>query len=337
VSATAERWGVNGPPFGIERTPDVPLQLEPAKESRFRLYTVAELAALPVPPPLAEDLLFARSFSSLVAPFDSYKSFVALALDLCIAHGLDFYGHRTTAGLVVYQAGEGAHGIPRRIEAWRALHGLPEVGNILVLPRSIKLNVARDLTELLAVLQALPDPPVKVTIDTFARSIRGNENGAEDTGLYVEAVDAIRETIGAHVQIVHHTGWEGLRSRGSTNVPASVDTELTLSRDGDRVTIAVTKQKDCAAIAPITIEAVPIAGSIAFQRLAVTTGKLSEAERKMMRALPADVVLSAEAWRKAADVAERTFYRARTRLLSIAYVKQTREGYTATDAGLCAV
>lgn len=345
TAAAAPRW-VGAPPFSsdltldnapVEQSSDESALSTPAhKQSRLRVYTYSELAAIQPRPALVDDLLFRGGFSGVVAPYDSYKSFFTLGLDLCIAHGLDFYDLRTTAGLVVYQAGEGAPGIPPRVEAWRTLNGIPEIGNILFLPQSVKLNVARDLVDLLALLRGLPEQPAKVTIDTFARSLRGNENSAEDTGLYVEAVDAIRETIGAHVGIVHHAGWEGSRSRGSTNVPASLDTELTLARDGDRVTVSVTKQKDCASLPPFTLEAVPVAGSIAFRRLAVTTSRLSDAERKMMNALPTGVTLGAEAWRKSADVKERTFFRARTRLLTISYVKQTKEGYSATDAGRCA-
>lgn len=307
--------------------------VEPKPAPRFRFLSIAELAATVPPKPLIGGVLFRSGFSAIVATYGAFKTFVALDLDLCIAHGLDWHGRDVTRGPVVYQAGEGGHGLYRRIEAWRTLNRLPDAGGIVFLPQSLKLNDARDLADFIAALRGLPDQPQKVTIDTFARSHRGNENSAEDTGLYVEAVDAIREATGAHVQLIHHAGWEGTRSRGSSNIPASLDTEITLTRDGDRVTLTCTKQKDAEPFAPITLEAVTVAGSLAFRALAPASPKLSDNERKVLGVVQGGDELSAKAWQQAACIPKRSFFAAKSRLLALAYVKPTRAGFTVTDSG----
>jgi hypothetical protein len=311
------------------------------KPPRFRLLDAIALSQQPEPRPLVKPLLFERGFSAIVAPYSGLKTFLALGIDLSIANGLDCYGFEVTRGPVVYQAGEGGASLWKRVDAWRALNGLPDVGNIYFLPQSLKLNEPRDLVDLLAVLRGLPDKPIKVTFDTFARSMRGSENDQEDTGLYVEAVDAIRETIGCHVQIVHHTGWEGTRSRGSSNIPASLDTELTLTRDGDRVTVTVTKQKDAPEHPPFTLEAVPVAGSMALRPIAPTSPNLSESERGILEVVQRLGCTKATPWQDEAEAAgackRRMFYNAKKRLLTLCYVRETREGFTITDAGKLAL
>jgi len=301
---------------------------------RFRLLSTTELAEIVPKPPLVQGVLEQGGMSAIIAPYSTFKSFIALGVDLSIAHGFDWYDYRVTPGLVVYQAGEGASGILRRVEAWRAFNQIPEgAGQILFLPQTVKLNDKRDLTELLSLLRGLPDRPIKFTVDTFARSLRGNENAAEDTGLFVEACDAIREEIGAHVQLVHHTGWEGTRSRGSSNMPASLDTEMTLTRDGERVTITCTKQKDQAEFPAITLESVPIAGSLAFMRVGPTAAKLSNNERRMLEVVQAESNITATTWKTRSGIAHGSFYNALNRLKTLGYVKATGNGYTITEVG----
>jgi hypothetical protein len=323
------------------RRPLVVEKAEALKAPRFALLDAVALSQRPEPQPLVKPLLWQGGFSAVVAPYSAYKSFFALGIALSIANGLDCYGLPVTRGPVVYQAGEGTASLHRRVEAWRTLNGLPDVGNIYFLPQSLKLNEPRDLADLLAAIRNLPTAPAFIVFDTFARSLRGNENGQEDTGLYVEAVDAIREATGAHVQIVHHTGWEGSRSRGSSNIPASLDTELTLMRDADRVTVSVTKQKDAEEYPAFTLEALPVAGSMALRAIAPTSPKMSDSERGTLEVVQRLGCTKATPWQDEADAAgackRRMFYNAKKRLLGLAYVRETREGFVITDAGRLAL
>lgn len=306
---------------------------ERGESTRFRGYSIAELAALVPPPPLIDGVLFQGGMSAIVARYDSYKSFLGLSEALCVGKGIDWFGYNVTRGHVVYYAGESPHGFPKRINAWCALNRLPDAGDVTFVTDSLKLNDSRDLADFLAFLRGLSERPRLIILDTFARTLRGNENSAEDTGLYVEAIDAIRQATGAHVQVIHHTGWENDRSRGSSNIPASLDTELTLTRDDDRVTITCTKQKDAEPFAPITLERVEIAGSLAFQRFAPTSAKLSANERETLRVVQGSGPIRTTPWLEAAGIPRRSFFNAKKRLETLAYVRETKDGHEVTDAG----
>jgi hypothetical protein len=166
------------PPDDADAPEDVQGSAPAVSTSRLRLLTTEELLALTPPKPIVDGILFKGGLSAIVAKYDSYKSFIAIDMALSVAHGLDFHGFATTPGFVVYQAGEGGHALAKRVEAWRMLNGLPEISNIAWLPQALKLNEPRDLADILAILRNLPQQPTDITFDTFARSIRGNENSA---------------------------------------------------------------------------------------------------------------------------------------------------------------
>ncbi|CAN5872211.1 hypothetical protein BH11GEM2_BH11GEM2_06690 [soil metagenome] len=304
---------------------------------RFRLYTVDELGEIPDPEPLVAEVLYQSTFASIVAKFASYKSFVALDLALHIAHGLDWHGHAVTRGAVVYIYAEGARSIRRRVESWRLLNQLPDVGGIYFLPQAVLLNDPRDGRDLLSAIAALPEKPLVLFVDTVARTIKGNESLTEEMGEYITACDRIREQTGMTVCVIHHMGWEGTRSRGSNSLPAAVDTELTLTRDGERVSIKSTKQKDGTEREIVTLEAVSVGESIAFKRFGLNSPKLSANERRALAEVQEASGLRANAWEKATDLGHSSFQNARKRLVALLYVRLEKNGYCATESGRLAL
>jgi len=326
-------------PYPTERDAEAELDVRQppsAPAPRIRIVDVAELAAIAPPEPLIEGVLGKGGVSAIIAPYGGFKSFVALDMALCVAHGIDWHGYRVSPGLVVYQAGEGGHGLYRRVEAYRLGNQLPEhPARMRFIPQGVTLNDERDFRELREALSWLPDRPSLVTIDTLARSLRGNENSAEDTGRWLEAADVVREETGAHLQIVHHTGWEGTRSRGSSNIPASLDTEMTLERDGDRVTITCTKQKDGPPFAPITLEAFAIAPaeSLCLKSMAQGTSRLSEKERQVLDVVPSSATVTVEQCKNLTGVSKRHTYRCLDRLICLGYVRRKDAGFQRTEAG----
>ena len=318
------------PPLVLERADDGD---EPAAP-RFRLLSVADLALIPEPEPLVEGVLARATLAAIVAKYASFKSFVALDLALHIALGLDWYGRAVTMGPVVYVYAEGVRGIRRRVEAWRQFNQLPDIGGISFLPQSVLLNEPRDCRDLLSAIRELAAPPIAVVVDTLARTFKGNESAGEDMNAYIAACDHIKESSGATVILVHHTGWEGTRSRGSTSLPGALDTELTLTRDGDRVSIAATKQKDGPEGDIVTLEAVEIGGSLAFKRFGPTSPRLSENERLCLSEVQASDGLTTTAWMKAIGLAPSSFHNAKNRLATLGYVRcGAGRKWVATEAG----
>ena len=65
-------------------------------------------AILPVP-----------SFSAIIGPSYSYKTFIELDMALSVAAGIPFHGYEVTQGTAVYINGEGRHGVMTRISLVR--------------------------------------------------------------------------------------------------------------------------------------------------------------------------------------------------------------------------
>lgn len=305
--------------------------------ARFRLLSADALADLPEPRPLVDGWLYEGSLAAIIAPYSSYKTFVALDLALCIARGYDWHGHTVRHGPVVYIAAEGRGGLAKRVTAWRALNGQPDAGAAFFVPQSVTLNDPADLAALLRALDGMDPTPVAIFVDTVARTLSGNENHAEDAGAYVQACDTLRERTGAAVVLVHHTGWEGTRSRGSSSLPAAFDTELSLTKDGDRVTIRASKQKDVPDGSTVLLEAVPIAASLAMRPVELRSAKLTENELAALNAAQSSGGLSPSAWLTRSELARGSFHYARQRLLTLAYVQKRGGKYHVTDAGRLAI
>jgi hypothetical protein len=106
--------------------------------------------------------------------------------------------------------------------------------------------------------------PVRlVVIDTLSRAMAGgNENSPEDMTALISNCDRIRDTTGAHVCIIHHSGKDEARgARGHSSLRAATDTEIEIRRDPalTRSTARVAKQRDLEADQPFDFTLKPIA------------------------------------------------------------------------------
>jgi len=115
-----------------------------------------------------------------------------------------------------------------------------------VLPHQVDLLSGKGAKSTIAEIKALQDalgvPIVKVTIDTLARVMAGgNENAGEDMSMIGKHLDAIRDTFGCHVNIVHHTGKDATKgARGHSSLRGHVDTEIEVTKGA----MHVRKQRD---------------------------------------------------------------------------------------------
>ncbi|KOU48984.1 hypothetical protein ADK55_19135 [Streptomyces sp. WM4235] len=196
--------------------------------------------------PLLGDLLHCNTLARAIGPSGTFKSFVLL--DMCghIGTGIPWHGHYVRQGLVVYLVAEGAEGIRKRVRAWEQHRGV-RMDNVRFLPRPVQ---AMDpewevLTEVMRRLE-----PVMIVVDTQARVTVGiEENSNTEMGRVVARLDRLREVTGACVTLVHHTGHIGEHGRGASAVKGALQSELMISRKGDRLSNLVLsiksgKQKD---------------------------------------------------------------------------------------------
>lgn len=201
-----------------------------------------------IPPlePLVGDLLAINTVARVVGPSGTFKSFVLL--DMCghVGTGMKWHGHYVRQGLVVYLVAEGEQGIRKRVRAWEQHYGR-RMENVRFLPRPIQA-MSQDWDVLIEVLRRLR--PVLVVVDTQARVTVGvEENSNTEMGRVVDRFDQMQRTTGACIAVVHHTGHVGEHGRGASAVKGTLQSELLISRKGDRIpntilTIKSGKQKD---------------------------------------------------------------------------------------------
>ncbi len=309
----------------------------PRIERQLRLLTVRELAELPPAVPVVAGLIFADSLAVLVGAYASFKSFLALLLAVSVALGRECLGRATKQGAVVYVFAEGAHGIQSRMAALMAYLGVDDVPGLYFIPQAVLLNTPSGLLSLKQAIDRLPERPLLIVLDTVARTLHGSDSDTADVSGYVEATDAIRLHTQAGVLAVHHFGWEEKRSRGSTVLPCSADTELHLFRDGDRVRVHTEKQKDGPEAPDFTLEAVPFAGSLVLKPVGQDDSRLSENETACLEAVQAATTesgLTAGAIAKATKLQRSSTYNALNRLERLVYVRKRLKAYSTTEAGL---
>ncbi|NUR03628.1 MAG: AAA family ATPase [Streptomyces sp.] len=231
--------------------PDIEMDSEAYFDARVEqllgeLLDSSGLDKMPALRPLVGDLLFLNTLSRIVGPSGHFKSFATIDIVGCVGTGMKWHGQHVHQGTAVYLVAEGAEGIRKRVRAWEQHHGLV-MDNVLFLPRPVQaMDPEWDvLTEALRRIG-----PALVVVDTQARVTVGvEENSNTEMGRVVQRLDKVREVTGACVLVIHHTGHVGEHGRGATAVKGALQTELHVSKKGDRasntiVTIKTGKQKD---------------------------------------------------------------------------------------------
>jgi hypothetical protein len=184
----------------------------------------------------------------------SGKSFLAIHAALSIAYGRDMFGLKCKHGGVVYQAGEGARGVKKRLRAWRMHHNVEYSRDtpFVLLQRSIDIyrdnEKVNDLIEEINAHASLFNVPLRlVVIDTLATaSVGADEISGRDMSIVLDNVQIISQRTGAHVLLVHHMNAGGQKVRGHTSIYANVDQVILVTRDeATKIrTVTLDKAKD---------------------------------------------------------------------------------------------
>ena len=151
------------------------------------------------------------------------KSFFALEIAMCIAFGLPLFGHAVRKGAVVYQTGEGALGLKKRLRAQRAARGFAFSRETPFVLLQNSIDIYSDKQGVFALIEEIKETTAVfdvrlelVVIDTLATaSVGADEISGKDMGIVMENVKLINQSTGAHVMLVHHLSAQG-RVRGHT-------------------------------------------------------------------------------------------------------------------------
>lgn len=204
---------------------------------------------------LISDFLTIGDKSVVGGPSKSGKSFLSIHAGMSVARGTHFFGRPTKRGLVVYQAGEGARGIKKRLRAYRKHFDVPAGERVpfVLLQSAIDLyrpdgDTGPLIEEIRAITALYPDDPLRlVVIDTLATATGGaDENSGRDMGAVMQNIGRINAELNAHVMLVHHMNAGGTKLRGHTSIYANVDQVALVTRDDKTKirTVVLDKQKD---------------------------------------------------------------------------------------------
>ena len=194
----------------------------------------------------------------------SGKTFITLDMACHIASGLQWHGHKTKAGLVVYMAGEGNYGLRQRVTAWCKAQGIQNLDNLLISNKAIDIDSPAAAAQIInAVREITQDDAVAIFIDTVNNHMSGDENSAKDTRNMLNACNIVARALSASVCLNHHTGHAAeskQRARGSSAWKASLDASILVSKNDNSIEISCTKMKDAEPPNPFfgKLETVPL-------------------------------------------------------------------------------
>ena len=186
------------------------------------------------------------------------KSFITVALSACIATGQDFYSHPVKKGAVYYIAVEGGVGIVRRFRAWsqenRSITDAPLyrfAGAVNLLDGTrVLINALEEA------INGESEPPVMAVIDTWSRSLAGDDSSTESAAVGLHELDIIRAKFsGLAIVIVHHTGHQAKdRARGASLIHAAVDSEFRVEKKDGTIIFTNTKSKESELLPPMVFK-----------------------------------------------------------------------------------
>lgn len=225
--------------------------------SGLSLLSLDDLENLPDPDPLIDGVLDARTVTMLAGPSGKGKSFVALDWALSLASSSPWLGRKAKRRRVLYVAAEGAHGQKWRVRAWREGH--PEAASpdsyVRFLAHAVQFGSPDELGELIGAARNFD----VIILDTLAKITVGmEENSASDMGQFISDLYKLRDVMsdgeGGTVIVVHHTGYDTSRARGSSAIQAGVDNAVSIDAKDphDLMTIKCAKRKDGAPFQDIT-------------------------------------------------------------------------------------
>jgi biotin operon repressor len=191
------------------------------------------------------------ALSMTFGPSGSGKSFVVVSMACSIATGTPWFGNEVKQGAVFYIAGEGHNGLARRFAAWSKATGVPIAKDtpLFKSTRAVMMLNREAADALMAEVERMVaetgQAPKMVIIDTLARNFGdGDENKQQDANAFIERIDEIRRKWNCNVMVVHHSGHDMDRARGSSVFKGAMDQEFWVKGTSGIIEVKVTKMKD---------------------------------------------------------------------------------------------
>lgn len=200
---------------------------------------------------IVKHIINRSSVSCIFGPSNTGKTYVMLDLALSVATGKEaWHGAKIHPGPVVYFCAEGQTAFPKRVEAWCQendieekalegafwLHGTPET-----------LSDDEVMKSVISEIEALPEPPSLVCLDTYIRFLAGDEKDSQDVTRLLNSLEKLT-AMGIAVLYTNHPTKNPLQQDaqgGSYRNRTNIDSELCLEKvDDEVVRVYHTKARD---------------------------------------------------------------------------------------------
>ena len=168
------------------------------------LLPATELHRIPPAIPLIPSVLYVNTLHQFFGPPGCGKSFLMGDIACIVAQRYR----------VIYIAAEAIEDYPARLDAWTA-HYDQSVGNLYFWREPLHLGNEGAVQRFIAQVRDLR--PALILVDPLADCMTGlDESGAGDMSIAIASLNTIRRATNAAIAIVHHTGWNDERERGSS-------------------------------------------------------------------------------------------------------------------------
>ena len=244
--STGDTYGemtINKALSGLTNTYSIP-NSQKASISAFQFISGKQLLTLPMKTDwLIEGYIPSDATIMLFGAPASGKSLIALEMGCCIASGSNWHGQSVKQGAVAYIAGEGFNGLSKRLNAL-VLDKKLSVKSFHSSKLSMDLFNSESTTSVLNAAKKIKDLRL-IIVDTLHRNFTGDENQSSNFAIALQHCDALRDSTGATVMLVHHSGHKSSdRGRGSSSMTGAMDAEFKVKKANNVVTLSCTKMKD---------------------------------------------------------------------------------------------
>lgn len=309
----------------------------------YRIVTDEEVTCLPPQPYLVTEVIPAGGLAVLVGPASSGKTFLASDLAFAVATGQPWLGtYATRQGPVLYIMGEGFGGLRARILAWKQVHQMPGPAGVSFLLGPVKFDSTTAVDDLIQTLEERPLRPALIVVDTLARCMTEDENSSQYMGRFLGGVARVQIATNAAALLLHHTGHDNRRERGSSALRAAADTVMMVGppKSGLRE-LHSDKQRDAELFDPIPFRlesvtlddgtsscVVRLAGSAPPARI-----RLSPKQAKVLQSLQSfgGTGVHHKGWLDASGVPRSTFSRMIDELLDLGLARHEQGRYFAVE------
>lgn len=234
-----------------------------AQGKKFDFYSIKDVLDFPDPEMLLGDILPENAFAVIYGQSGVGKSFLSLHLAFCVAFNKqDLFSVKN--GHVFYISAEGRAGIKNRTKSWLqsfcANFGIDESNSsnfhYIFSPLNAMDNL--EVLQFLSQIKEICPTPKLIVIDTFARSMSGDENSSRDVGAFIKGCDLLKEATNATILLVHHTAKNSNAERGSSALRGASDTMILVeakeTTNKTFLTVNCEKQKDLAKFETLNYE-----------------------------------------------------------------------------------